>query len=112
MLQTFQRCLLISGAAALSVLLAYGQDSPSMGDVARQARQQKQGKDAQSKAAPASKTSKVITNDEIPESPEAADGASTSEDEVHGETSRLRCPEERSSRLSSGSLRFWHKKPW
>ena len=87
MLQTFQRCVLISGAAALSVLLAYGQDSPSMGDVARQARQQKQGKDAQSKAAPASKTSKVITNDEIPESPEAADGASTSEDEVHGETS-------------------------
>jgi hypothetical protein len=87
MQQTFQRSLLISAAAALSVLLAYGQDSQSMGDVARQARQQKQSKDAQSKAAPASKSSKVITNDEIPESPEAADGVPTSEDEVHGETS-------------------------
>lgn len=87
MQQTFQRCLLISAAAALSVLLAYAQDSPSMGDVARQARQQKQSKDAQSKAAPASKSSKVITNDEIPESPEAADGASTSQDEGPAETS-------------------------
>lgn len=87
MQQTFQRCLLISAAAALSVLLAYAQDSPSMGDVARQARQQKQSKDAQSKAAPASKSSKVITNDEIPESPEAADGASTSQDGGPAETS-------------------------
>jgi len=85
--QAFQRCLLISAAAALSVLPVYGQDSPSMGDVARQARQQKQSKDAQSKASPTSKTPKVITNEEIPESPEAADGASTSEDEVHSETS-------------------------
>jgi hypothetical protein len=79
----FQRCLLLSAAAALSVLLAYGQDSQSMGDVARQARQQKQNKDAQSKAAPASKTAKVITNDEIPESPDAAEGPSNSDDNVH-----------------------------
>ena len=87
MQQRFQRCLLLSAAAGLSVVLAYGQDSPSMGDVARQARQQKQSKDAQSKAAPTTKTPKVITNEEIPESPEAADGASTSEDEGHAPTS-------------------------
>jgi hypothetical protein len=83
----FQRCLLLSAAAALSVLLAYGQDSQSMGDVARQARQQKQNKDAQSKAAPASKTAKVITNDEIPESPDAADGSASSDDNGHAATS-------------------------
>lgn len=63
-----------------------------MGDVARQARQQKQSKDAQSKAAqskaaPTTKAPKVITNEEIPESPEAANGASTSEDEGHAPTS-------------------------
>ncbi len=87
MQQRFQRCLLLSAAAGLSVVLAYGQDSPSMGDVARQARQQKQSKDAQSKAAPTTKTPKVITNEEIPESPEAADAVSTSEDEGHAPTS-------------------------
>ena len=61
--------------------------APSMGDVARQARQQKQNKDAQSKTAPASKTPKVITNEEIPEHPEGADGGSASEGRSHPETS-------------------------
>jgi hypothetical protein len=73
------------------VFLAYGQDSQSLGDVARQARQQKQQKDAQAKDASTQNSNKdasskaasgpdatakdaqppkaphVITNDEIPE---------------------------------------------
>lgn len=58
--------------AALFVAALYGQDSPSLGDAARQARQQKQqqqkdqGKDPQTKAAAGAKTAKVVTNDEIP----------------------------------------------
>jgi len=69
------------------VLLAYGQEAESIGDLARQARQQKQNKNAQSKAAPTSKTPKVITNDEIPGHPEAAETTSISGNEVNAETS-------------------------
>jgi hypothetical protein len=55
-------------------LTAFGQDSPSLGDAARQTRQQKQQqKDAQSKAPTKAgdnnasiKTPKIITNDELP----------------------------------------------
>jgi hypothetical protein len=75
--------LLVSALAALFAVCAYGQDdSPSLGDVARQTRQQKQQKEAQAKdaqgkdkqgkdtlgkGAQAPKTPKVVTNDEIPE---------------------------------------------
>jgi hypothetical protein len=45
-------------------LFAQGQDSPSLGDVARQAKEQKQKQD--------SKPAKVITNEEIPERPQSA----------------------------------------
>lgn len=48
---------------SVSVLLAFGQDSSSLGDAARQARQQK-SKESQKDSA---KTPKVITNEEIPE---------------------------------------------
>jgi hypothetical protein len=57
------------------VAVAHRQDSPSLGDAARQARQQKQKqstKDAQGKEVTAPKTPKVITNDEIPEHAGAA----------------------------------------
>ena len=64
--------ILLAVGASLFGLLAYGQDSQSLGDVARQARQQKQNKEAQSKTGQATKTPKVITNEEIPESSEAA----------------------------------------
>ena len=84
--QMCRRFLLYSAVASVFAFLAYGQDSPSMGDVARQARQQKQSKDAQNKAASTSKAPKVITNEEIPESPEA-EWASASEDEGHAGTS-------------------------
>ena len=79
------------GAAftSLFALLAFGQDAPSLGEVARQTRAQKQpkdtpgkdapgaarkdasgkdasAKDAQGKDTPPAKAPKVITNDEIP----------------------------------------------
>jgi hypothetical protein len=57
-----------------SALLAYGQDSQSLAEAARQSRTQKQQKNTQVKdAAPSAtdaqpaKTSRVITNDDIPE---------------------------------------------
>ena len=83
--------LLLAAGTFLSAFLAYGQDSPSLGDVARQSRLQKQqkdapakdtpakdsqSKDAQEKAAPGTdatvknvqpaKPPHVITNDEMP----------------------------------------------
>ena len=53
------------GLAGTSVfaLLAFGQDSQSLGDAARQARQQKSKESLKESA----KTPKVITNEEIPE---------------------------------------------
>jgi chromosome segregation ATPase len=57
--------LVFAVAACLCTGAAKGQDSPSLGDLARQQRQQKeQSKTAQGKDA---KASKVITNEEIPE---------------------------------------------
>jgi hypothetical protein len=58
------RFILVFGAAvSLSAGTAYAQDSPSLGDLARQQRQQKeQSKAAQGKDA---KATKVITNEEI-----------------------------------------------
>ena len=65
---------LFAASVLVCVLLAYGQDSQSLADAARQARLQKQQKDAQAKDssantndAPPAKTPRVITNDEIPE---------------------------------------------
>jgi hypothetical protein len=66
--------LILVPAAAISLFagIVYGQDSQSLGDLARQQRQQKEesktvhGKDA--------KASKVITKEGIPEHPEPAPG--------------------------------------
>jgi chromosome segregation ATPase len=87
---------LVLAGALFGATTVYAQDSPSLGDIARQSRLQKQQKDAQAKdaspqngsaaqtsnkdaqgqdaatdgttkATPASKTTHVITNDEIPE---------------------------------------------
>ena len=67
------RCRLFVGSAGavfLFVLAAYAQDSPSLGDVARQQRQQKgQSKTAQGKDV---KASKVITNEELHQHPASA----------------------------------------
>ena len=88
MRQICRRFVQLLAVISVFVWLAGAQDSPSMGDVARQARQQKQSKDAQSKTSPASKTPKVITNEEIPEHPEGADEVSSSGNEplATGET--------------------------
>ena len=72
------RVFLISAVTFLVTALAVGQDSPSLGDVARQARKQKQ--DPQTKSAQSSKTAKVITNEEIPEHSEAEAQPSTQDD--------------------------------
>jgi hypothetical protein len=61
----FRLILVLGAAGSLLAATGYAQDSPSLGDVARQTRQQNQ----QTKTAPGkdSKASKVITNEEIPE---------------------------------------------
>jgi hypothetical protein len=87
MQQMCRSFLRFSAVVCLFALLAYGQDALSMGEVARQARQQKQNQDAKSKLTLTSTTPKVITNDEIPEHPEAAEEPTTSEGEIHAGTS-------------------------
>jgi len=77
------RVFLISAVALPFTVLALGQDSPSLGDVARQARKQKQ--DPQNKPAQSSKTAKVITNEEIPEHSEA-DAQPSTQDDVRQES--------------------------
>jgi hypothetical protein len=62
---------ILLGVVALASL-AGGQDSPSLGDIARQAKEQKQKKEAQSKAGQDSKPPKVITNEEMPSRPESS----------------------------------------
>ncbi len=76
------RVCLISAVIFLVTALAVGQDSPSLGDVARQARKQKQ--DPQTKATQSSKAAKVITNEEIPEHSEADGQPSTQVDVRQG----------------------------
>src|ERR1019366_7684376 len=85
-MRTRRTFVLLAANAFVCAFLAYGQDSQSLGDVARQARVQKQQKDAQAKDTPAKdvqrkdaqgsgavskdaqppKPARVITNDEIP----------------------------------------------
>ena len=62
----YKLILVLAAAVSLIAGTARGQDSPSLGDLARQQRQQKE----QAKTAPGKevKASKVITNEEIPES--------------------------------------------
>jgi len=62
--------LLFAASISLAVVTAYAQDSPSLGDLARQQRQQKQ--QLKSTAGKDAKDSKVITNEEIPERAEPA----------------------------------------
>ena len=57
--------LLLAAAISLPIANAVAQDSPSLGDLARQQRQHKESADK-------SKPAKVITNEQIPERPAAA----------------------------------------
>jgi hypothetical protein len=91
------RVLLLFFGATLFTVLAYGQDSSSLGDAARQARQQKQqqqkeaqpkdlpAKDPKTKSTPESKTAKIITNDGVPPHvvPVAQHSGSGDEPEMH-----------------------------
>jgi hypothetical protein len=83
--QLFRTLLLMAVVAGLSGLLANGQDSQSLGDVARKARQQKQDKETQDKTGPtpAPATPKVITNEEISEHSEATSDVSGSGGKDH-----------------------------
>ena len=69
-MQTGLRTILLAVTASTFAVGVSAQDAPSLGDLARQQRQQKD----QSKAAADKnlKSAKVITNEEIPEHPEAA----------------------------------------
>ena|ERR1700733_3994142 len=65
----FGLILALAAGVVLFAPMTYAQDSPSLGDVARQQKQQKkESKTAQGKAA---KASKVVTNEEIPEHPDS-----------------------------------------
>jgi len=74
-MQLITRLVAVFVLASLG-MLAYAQDAPSLGDVARKARQQKQEKDTKSKTAPDAQPPKVITNEQMPEHPELAPKAS------------------------------------
>jgi leucyl aminopeptidase (aminopeptidase T) len=86
MQQVFPRLFLLSLLASSLQLPAFGQESQSVGDVARQVRMQKENKDAQNQGTPRSKTPKVITNDEIPQS-DAAEPAAESANDARPRTS-------------------------
>jgi hypothetical protein len=93
------RCKLIlvfTATVCLAAGAAKGQDSPSLGDLARQQRQQKE----QSKTAPGkdTKASKVITNEEIPEhaapATSAAAGGQASQNSMPAPSSGAKQPPE------------------
>jgi predicted RNase H-like nuclease (RuvC/YqgF family) len=91
---TRRRLFLFVAAVSLIAGTAYGQDSPSLGDLARQQRQQKAstGKDA--------KAPKVITNEEIPEhsgmaSSSAARSGERTSDPASASSSEPKQPAER-----------------
>jgi hypothetical protein len=65
----FRLIFVLAAPGLLFAAAAYAQDSPSLGDLARQTRQQKEQKASQGKDA---KASKVVTNEEIPEHAVAA----------------------------------------
>ncbi|MGA8270114.1 MAG: hypothetical protein WB919_01065 [Candidatus Sulfotelmatobacter sp.] len=65
-----------AGAISLAVGTGYAQDSPSLGDLARQQRQQKE--QAKTAAGKDAKPAKVITNEEIPGHAALAAGSVTS----------------------------------
>jgi hypothetical protein len=76
--------LVLTAAACLFASIADSQDSPSLGDLARQQRQQKEhSKTGQDKNA---KASKVITNEEIREHAAPASASAASDEASHSST--------------------------
>ena len=76
--------LLTAVLSCVSGVVVYGQDAPSLGDIARQTRREKQNKETPSKAGGAAKTFKVITNEEIPEHSEPSPEAAGAGGQEHG----------------------------
>jgi len=76
MLRLFRTIALMAVVAGFFAALAVGQDSQSLGDVARKARQQKQDKETPDKTGQAPAKPKVITNEEISGYSEATSDAS------------------------------------
>ncbi|HEV7219601.1 MAG: hypothetical protein ACHP8A_03190 [Terriglobales bacterium] len=74
-----RRSVLLPVAVSVFLAAANAQDSPSLGDVARQARQHTQS--AQGKTAHSSKSPKVITNEDIPSHSEEDNQPSASTDQ-------------------------------
>ncbi|MGA3088106.1 MAG: hypothetical protein ABSD75_05800 [Terriglobales bacterium] len=79
--QLWRGFVLTAVAVCVSGTLANGQDSPSLGDLARQARQQKQDKAALSKPGQTATPPKVITNEEISGHSEPATAPSAAKDQ-------------------------------
>lgn len=89
-------CILLIAAMPFSCALARGQDSQSLGDVARQARQQKppaQANPSQATPQKPSKTRHVITNEEIPEQAETPSANSHARDNSGNATVSKRAPD-------------------
>jgi hypothetical protein len=85
-MRKYTTSILMAAAVCLCAILAHGQDSPSLGDVARKARQKKeQAEAAESKDPQATKTPKVITNEDIPSHPESTDQSSAGPDHREAE---------------------------
>jgi len=83
MTQTAKIAVFVFTAALACVCVAYPQESPSLGDVARQTRQKKQeSKDIQDSNTPR-KTPKVLTDEDLPEHPSTP---AASPDENNGST--------------------------
>jgi hypothetical protein len=74
-MRTRKILLLLAAVASVCAVVAYAQDSQSLGDAARQAGIQKQQRDAKAKDAPVASNSaqptpapkKIVTNEDIPE---------------------------------------------
>lgn len=81
--------LSFSTFACLPALLAYGQNGPSLGDIARQARQQKPQSDGPNQEGRALKPVKVISEEDIPEHA--------------GDPARLSNPDDKSRPLSDST---------
>jgi hypothetical protein len=90
-------CILLIATMPFSCAFVRAQDAQSLGDAARQARQQKQpaqnGSSQTASTQSPSKARHVITNEEIPEQPEAASSTTHSGDSAANTTAAKRGPE-------------------
>lgn len=92
-------------AMPISCLFTRAQDSQSLGEVARQARQKQPAQTIPIPAATAQSPSKarhVITNDEIPEQPQAANSSSHSQEQAGNTAAAKRSAEDWKAQILRG----------